>query len=176
VSQPPVIIFQAPNGIGLGHVNRLVAIALAVRSREPAAIVPFVLLGGGDSLLEKPSLPYVTLPYGPLMLSKQGYSPWGTAVLSEVSRAIIQGWAADLIVFDTVPCAPFMRAAAKMKVPMALCARKTRDNTPTDSNWLLEHQSMFELLIIARTGRSGRPGAAGFPRAFRRQYRPAPCT
>src|SRR5439155_15170021 len=57
----PTIMFHPPNGYGLGHVNRLAAIALAVRKRHPAAALPFVLRDGNHSLLETASLPYVYL-------------------------------------------------------------------------------------------------------------------
>jgi len=140
-------MFQAPNGTGLGHVNRLTAIALAIRAREPDAILPFVLFGGGQSLLKTASLPYITLPHGSLLLKKEGYTDWGTAIVSGAARSIIHGWGPELIVFDTIPCLPFMATAAQMKVPMALCARSTKD-TETYFDWVLEHESLLDLIII----------------------------
>jgi predicted glycosyltransferase len=144
---PPTILFHPPNGYGLGHINRLVAIALAVRKRRPDAALPFVLRDGNHSLLETASLPYVYLPHGPQLLEGQGYSAWGASVVFEASRALIQGLGPELILFDTRPCIPLMDAAAKMNVPMALCARKTKDDQAYFDG-MLSHETIFDLLII----------------------------
>jgi hypothetical protein len=58
------ILFQPSNGIGLGHISRLIAIALAIRDKAPSARLPFLLEGGSHSLLETASLPYLSLPRG----------------------------------------------------------------------------------------------------------------
>jgi hypothetical protein len=42
----PTILFQPPNRIGLGHMSRLIAIALAVRQTAPGTRTPFVIEGG----------------------------------------------------------------------------------------------------------------------------------
>src|ERR1700736_3632556 len=52
MSSPITIVFQAPNGIGLGHIIRMLAIAVAVGKRDPAAVLPIVVEGGSHSLIE----------------------------------------------------------------------------------------------------------------------------
>src|SRR5258705_11861541 len=128
ISSPPVIMFQAPNGIGLGHINRMATIALAVRAREADALLPFVLQGGSHSLLETAKLTHVSLPDGPMLFAGGTYSPWGAAVVLEASRQIIHGLGPELIVCDTIPCPPFMAAGAAGKGPFALCGRQTKDD------------------------------------------------
>jgi predicted glycosyltransferase len=143
MSHPPTILFQAPNGIGLGHINRMAAIALAIRQREPDAMLPFVLQGGSHSLLETARLTYISLPDGPMLFG----APWGAAVLREASRQIIHGIGPELIVCDTIPHPPFISAAAEMKVPMALCARKTKDDRGYFQS-LRKFDAVLDLVVI----------------------------
>src|SRR5262249_23597706 len=124
-----VILFQAPNSAGLGHINRVAAIAIAIRDREPDAMLFVTVQGGGrHSLLDTARLNYVCLPDGPLVYKFGSYTPWGSAVVLKTSREIIYGLGPELIVCDTIPCRPFIAAATEMNVPIALCARKTKND------------------------------------------------
>src|SRR5690348_100832 len=61
-NQPATILFQPPNRIGLGHISRLIAIALEVRRAAPGARTPFVIEGGGHGLIDGCGFPEINLP------------------------------------------------------------------------------------------------------------------
>ncbi|MCS6832582.1 MAG: hypothetical protein NZ521_03325, partial [Flammeovirgaceae bacterium] len=55
-------MFYAINGVGLGHLTRLIALCKAMRRLCPALEPLFVTTSDGDNLLSKYQIPYVHLP------------------------------------------------------------------------------------------------------------------
>src|SRR5262245_17109194 len=126
------IMFQAPNGIGLGHISRLVAVALALRDLDPKLRMPFVLEGGSHELLERDGLPYVALPHHD-HLQSGSWDAWSkderNQLVAELSSVLISRMSPALVVTDSFPCFPFLAAVARASVPVVLCARKTNDES-----------------------------------------------
>jgi predicted glycosyltransferase len=127
----PVILFQPPNQIGLGHINRLAVIASAVRQVNPNAQVPFAVAGASHSLLEAYRLPYLSIPPS---LDLDGPGPWEPwplpdrqMVSTSISYSILRGLKVNLVVFDCFPSFAMVRAAAHCGVPMVLVLREMRD-------------------------------------------------
>lgn len=124
-----MILFQCPNQIGLGHMSRLAAIALALRERAPQIRLPFVVEGASHSLLESYQLPYISLP-GARDL-RQYWTAWSEEELMQLSfsicLALITNLNPDIVVFDCLPSAPFVAASTQRRIPMVLCLRKMRD-------------------------------------------------
>lgn len=125
------VLFQAPNGIGLGHISRLAAIAQALRSKVPSARVPFLLEGGSHSLLEAASLPYLTLPNNHALYESGSWEAWPKeerySLIVNIAESIIRRIRPELILFDTIPCIPVVIAAANRKIPAAICVRKVKE-------------------------------------------------
>ena len=76
---PQTILFQPPNHIGLGHISRLLAIALAVRRAAPDTRTPFIVEGDGHGLIAAHGLPEINLPGSVDLYETQKWSGWDRA-------------------------------------------------------------------------------------------------
>jgi len=125
------ILFQPPNGIGLGHISRLIAIALAIRDKSPSTRLPFLLEGGSHLLLETVSLPYLSLPTGSALYGTETWASWPLeerrTIILKIADSIIRQLNPAVILFDTIPCIDVLMAASDREVPMAMCIRKGGD-------------------------------------------------
>lgn len=167
-SRALTVAFQAPNRVGLGHISRMMAVALAIRRRRPDARLPFILEGASHSLLETASLPYFSLPHREEMAGPS-WTAWNhlrrANMVFDMSRAILRCLQPDMVLCDTFPCMPFMAAAAKLRVPLALCARKTRYN---EAYWegICKHGALLSLILIPHD-----PGEVWVPASLRSSVR-----
>ena len=88
------VLFQPPNHIGLGHVNRLSAIALALRQIDSSIRTPFVVEGASHVLLEALGLPHLPLPSDHELYETGRWAAWPTrdrsSLVGEISRAILK--------------------------------------------------------------------------------------
>jgi UDP-N-acetylglucosamine--N-acetylmuramyl-(pentapeptide) pyrophosphoryl-undecaprenol N-acetylglucosamine transferase len=122
------VVFHAINGIGLGHLSRQIAIALAVRELAPRTNILFVVDGGSHGLLEAAGLSYVTAP---LIIDNGASGYWQMSRKSQIWRSfahsIVQVMRPDIILFDCFISFPFLEAARSSGVPFAICARKMKE-------------------------------------------------
>src|SRR5262245_28566338 len=123
MKQNTTILFQPPNGIGLGHISRLMAIAIAIRAKDPSIRLPFLLEGGSHLLLETASLPYLSLPTDGTLYNTETWASWPieerqTIILKFVESIICQ-FKPNIILFDTLPSFNVLTAAAACEVPLA---------------------------------------------------------
>ena len=131
MSSPPTILFQPLNHIGLGHVNRLASIALALRRLDPCIRTLFVVEGGAHVLLDSLGLPYLPLPSEHAMHETDSWSSWTaserSSFSSQISRAILGTVLPQIVVFDCVPNPAFAAATFEAALPAVLCLREMRD-------------------------------------------------
>jgi predicted glycosyltransferase len=127
----PVILFQPPNGIGLGHMSRLAAIARAAASLDPSVRVPFVIEGDSHGFLEAQGLSYLTLPSRHALDQSELWASWGPderrRLVVSLSQTMMRELKPDAVVFDCFPSVPFAMAALDARVPLVLCLRRMRD-------------------------------------------------
>jgi len=125
------VLFQPPNHVGLGHINRLSAIALALRKLDPSIRTPFVVEGAAHVLLDVLGLPYIPLPSSHLMEESDSWAGWTkderSELASEISGAIIKSINPQIVVFDCFPNLALASAALKSKLPIVLCLREMRE-------------------------------------------------
>jgi UDP-N-acetylglucosamine--N-acetylmuramyl-(pentapeptide) pyrophosphoryl-undecaprenol N-acetylglucosamine transferase len=123
----PRVVFHAINQIGLGHLSRLSAIALALRDRAPQVSTIILVDGSSHGLLEAVQLPYVGVSFSP--------TREGPGAFPDEPRSLLRQGFADhilsvlrpaLLVFDSFPDPEFLRAARRRKISLALCLRKMR--------------------------------------------------
>ena len=130
-SDTPLITFQVPNEVGLGHMNRMACVALAVRELDPAVRILFVVEGSSHGLLESMHLPYIALPAAAAMRRSASWRSWESGEKSEiahsVARSIVDSTRPDLVVYDCFPSLAFVRAASRRGIPSILCMRKMKD-------------------------------------------------
>jgi predicted glycosyltransferase len=123
------ILFHAINGIGLGHVSRLRAIALAIRELRSDLPLLFAVEGDSHGLLDSVALPYVTFPSATRFESDA--EPWLKSIrgplLGSMAAAIVDATNPRLVVFDCLPNPAFLTLARRKNVPFAICVRKTKD-------------------------------------------------
>lgn len=117
------------NGIGLGHLSRLSAIALAVREQDADLPLLFAVEGESHGLLESANLPYVAFP--PASRFEGREDPWLRSIrgplLGSLAGSIIESTNPQLIVFDCLPNPAFLGIADRKKIPFAICVRKFKD-------------------------------------------------
>ena len=131
MSPRPTILFHPQNHVGLGHVNRLAAIALAVAEIDPSVRTPFVIEGAHHLHLDALDIPYVPLPSVHLMNETAGWIRWTdqerSNLTQEIGRAIIATLKPQLVVFDCMPDRAFASVILQQELPVVLCLRETRD-------------------------------------------------
>jgi predicted glycosyltransferase len=130
MTPPPAILFQPQNHVGLGHTNRLAAIALAVRLLDDGVRTPFVVEGAAQLLLDTLGLPYVPIPGSHQMFETEDWSRWQRQerydLQAGISRTVLESLAPRLVVFDFFPSEAFAAAVIEKKVPIVLCLRQTK--------------------------------------------------
>ncbi len=125
------VLFHPLNYIGLGHINRLSVIALALRELDNNVRTPFVVEESAHVLLDALGLPYVPLPSSHAMSDGAAWAAWTEgerfALQVQISRSILSNIAPQLVVFDFLPNPTFADAVMKSQVPIVLCLREMRD-------------------------------------------------
>jgi UDP-N-acetylglucosamine:LPS N-acetylglucosamine transferase len=144
------LLFQAPNGVGLGHISRLAAIAVAVRDRVCGARPLFLVEGGDHLLLESMGLPCLFLPNRRELVS-QPWSSWNRderrKLIEHVARCVLEQLEPRAVIFDTLPFPPVLQATKKLQIPAILCLRKRRD-LPEVLARLEASESPFRLILF----------------------------
>ena len=125
------VAFQAPNRIGLGHLNRLSCIASALQHRFSSIRVPFVVEGGDHLFLEGLGLPYLSIPSTHCMYRSELWRAWSTedrySIERMIARTVISTLEPTAIVFDTLPNLAIARVAIENGIPIVVCLRRVRD-------------------------------------------------
>jgi predicted glycosyltransferase len=131
MSTRPTVLFHPPNHVGLGHINRLSAIAIALRQKRESVRSIFVVEGAGHVLLDTLGFPFVPLPSEHTLFATSGRIPWPEGERStlsrEISRAIIKSIEPRLVVFDCFSNAGFAQAVLENTIPVVLCLREMQD-------------------------------------------------
>ncbi len=147
----PTVLFQPLNHIGLGHINRLSIIALALHEIDKDIRTPFAVEGACHVLLDARGLPYIPLPDSHLMNEPVLWAEWSnrerTKIQVQVGRSILEAMAPQVVVFDCLPNPAFLEAVIECDIPIVLCLREMR-NLPSylrKISVLLEH---VERIII----------------------------
>ena len=124
------VLFQPLNHIGLGHINRLAVIALALRELDPRIRTPFVVEEAASALLDALGLPYIPFPSTHSMNEGPAWETWTeherSALQIELSHSILRTTAPQVVVFDFLPNPIFANEVRKARIPVVLCLRETR--------------------------------------------------
>jgi predicted glycosyltransferase len=125
------VLFQPLNHIGLGHINRLSVIALALHELDNNVRTPFVVEEAAHLLLDALGLPYVSLPSSHAMSDSAAWAAWTegerSALQVQISMAVLNAIAPQIVVFDFLPNPAFADCVVKNKIPIVLCLRAMRD-------------------------------------------------
>src|SRR5579862_9808654 len=99
----PRILFYAVNGLGLGHVTRLLAIARAVRKERPESQILFLTTSEADAVIAKEGFAAVKLP-SKTVVSISRIQP---AVFTKLAHTVVLNTVAAfnpaLMIADTYP-------------------------------------------------------------------------
>jgi predicted glycosyltransferase len=127
----PFVLFQVPNQIGLGHMNRMACVALALRELDPAVNFLFVVEGSSHGLLESFGLPCLSLPTPYEVDSSGAWGNWidskKVSLMQGLVNSIIEQTSPDLMVYDCFPSEYFVRAACAGHIDTIICIRKMKD-------------------------------------------------
>lgn len=145
------ILFQPPNHIGLGHISRLLAIALAVREQRADLLLPFVVEGHGHGLIEAHRFPHLSAVGTYDFYETPHWSGWEPRrrhlMMLELASAQIRALAPDLIVFDCFPHTGIATAAIEQRIPIAICLRQAKNMNvyfqPLKALWSSVHRILI---------------------------------
>jgi UDP-N-acetylglucosamine--N-acetylmuramyl-(pentapeptide) pyrophosphoryl-undecaprenol N-acetylglucosamine transferase len=99
----PRILFYAVNGLGLGHVTRLLAVARAVRTLKPGAQILFLTTSEGDSVIHREGFASVKIPSKSTVQSS-GLRPSTYLKLAHtLTLNVVSSFNPALLVVDTFP-------------------------------------------------------------------------
>jgi predicted glycosyltransferase len=123
------VLFHPTNGIGIGHISRLAAIALALRINYPGTQVLFALEKSSPVLLESLTLPYVSVPDGNGEPADSSLAPFSSVprLKSAMVECIFREFFPDIVVFDGSPDRSFIEGALQHGRHIAVCLREVKD-------------------------------------------------
>ncbi len=161
MSAQRTVLFHPLNHIGLGHINRLAVIALALRELDKNVRTPFVVEEAAHVLLDALGLPYVPLPSSHAMSSSAAWAAWTegerSALQARIAESVLRSVAPQAVVFDFLPNPAFADAVVKSEIPIVLCLREMRDLASylAQTGSLLEH---VRLIVVPHP-----PGTISLP-------------
>ncbi|HEX5323226.1 MAG TPA: glycosyltransferase [Capsulimonadaceae bacterium] len=99
----PRILFYAVNGLGLGHVTRLLAIARAVRRERPEAQILFLTTSEADAVIAKEGFAAIKLPSKNVIASSRLQPAVFTKLAHTVVLNTVAAFNPAILVADTYP-------------------------------------------------------------------------
>lgn len=97
------ILFYAVNGLGLGHVTRLLAIAREIRSAEPDTEILFITSSEADSVIYKEGFPAVKLPSKNIARESGLRARVHSRLLQQTAWSVVSAFNPTVMVVDTFP-------------------------------------------------------------------------
>jgi predicted glycosyltransferase len=143
------VLFHPLNHIGLGHINRLSVIALALRELDNHVRTPFAVEEASHVLLDTLGLPYVPLPSSHTMADGTAWAAWTkderSTLQIAMARSVLKIIAPQVVVFDCLPNPSFAEAVLMSKIPIVLCLREMRDLASyiSHAHSFLEHAKLI---------------------------------
>lgn len=145
----PRILFYAVNGLGLGHVTRLLAIARALRRQEPTAEILFITSSEADSVIFREGFAAVKLPSKTIRetcgLKRSTY----LKMAQSVTWSTISSFDPDVLVVDTYPSGSFeeLIPVLRWRQKNIFVFREQRRDT-FQSELLAATLPLYDLLIV----------------------------
>ncbi len=99
----PRILFYAVNGLGLGHVTRLLAIARKVRQLEPYAEIVFLTSSEAEDVIYKEGFAAFKVPSKSIRMSAQIRPATYARMVQTVTLNLISSFHPHLLIVDTFP-------------------------------------------------------------------------
>ncbi|MBN1699332.1 MAG: hypothetical protein JW881_17565 [Spirochaetales bacterium] len=96
------ILFYAVNGLGLGHVTRLLAIAREIRRLKPSALILF-LTSSESNIIYKEGFPSVKIPSKNIIMDSGFRVPLHIRIMHETAWSVFSSFQPDITVVDTFP-------------------------------------------------------------------------
>jgi UDP-N-acetylglucosamine--N-acetylmuramyl-(pentapeptide) pyrophosphoryl-undecaprenol N-acetylglucosamine transferase len=99
----PRLVFYAVNGLGLGHVTRLLAIARQVRKRIPSAEILFLTSSEADDVIAREGFAAFKVPSRTLRARAGLSSGTHARLVQTVTLNLLAAFAPHLLIVDTFP-------------------------------------------------------------------------
>jgi predicted glycosyltransferase len=97
----PRILCYAMNGLGLGHLTRLLAIALRIKEQYPQCDILFATTSDADNLLSRYGIPYVHLPSKKVAAHGQIGSRRLARLYNALINPLLDTWQPHVFITDT---------------------------------------------------------------------------
>ena len=126
-----LVLFQVPNRIGLGHINRMSCVALALREMKPDVQSLFLIEGSSHGFLESVALPYLMLPNSDVVSGSPAWSSWSQdskkSFMRGLAESMLNVLEPELVVYDCFPNIHFAEAVLAAGIKTVICIRKVKD-------------------------------------------------
>lgn len=145
----PRLVFYAVNGLGLGHVTRLLSIARAVRRKAPRSEILFITSSEADGVIYREGFAAVKLPSKTIReqcgLGKTTY----LKMAQSVTWTVLSSFDPDVLIVDTYPSGSFeeLIPVLRWKQKNVFVFREQRQET-YQSKLLMAMLPLYDRLII----------------------------
>jgi len=144
------LLFYAINGVGLGHVRRLLLIAEEIRKQKAEVHILFITNSAFPQMIEEKGFPYVCIPYEQ-NLDAQSFFPLrtiSTQLHDSLFRTVVRNFSPDVVVCDLKWPVGLLKLASGSSMKTVILLRK--EETP----WLrkkLPALKRFDLVCVPHT-------------------------
>lgn len=145
----PRVIFYAVNGLGLGHVTRLLGIARALRRLQPAAEILFITSSEADGVIFREGFAAVKLPSKTIRETCGLRNSSYLRLAQSVTWNAISSFDPDVLVVDTYPSGSFeeLIPVLRWRQRNVFVFREQRRDT-FQSELLAATLPLYDLLVV----------------------------
>ncbi len=144
------LLFYAINGVGLGHVRRLLLIAEEIRRKRPEAHILFLTNSAFPRMIEERGFPCVRIPndISPAVRSHFPTTTLPSMLHDQLFLSLARNFSPDAIVFDSAWSGELLDSAKSSGIKTALILRK---DTTEHMLRNLKAWDGFNLICVAHT-------------------------
>lgn len=142
------IIFVATNGVGLGHMTRLIAIAKRVRALDPEIEILFLSTSTATEVLRKEGFMYFYLPSRAIMRENIDPKQWND-MIHGLLGSILQLYSPQMLIFDgAYPYGGVIGLFKKFPKMWTLWIK--REEYKAGGSTLVEHEGKFKQVLVPK--------------------------
>ncbi len=152
LSRPMRLLFYAINGVGLGHIRRLVLIAEEVRRQSPDAHILFITNSAYPQIVEEKGFPCIRLPspFSPTVKSHFSLKTIPAELHDMLFLSALRTFSPDAMVFDGVWSEELLKACKANRIKTVMILRKSTNEHMAQ---MLERWKAFDLVCVTHTGK-----------------------
>jgi UDP-N-acetylglucosamine--N-acetylmuramyl-(pentapeptide) pyrophosphoryl-undecaprenol N-acetylglucosamine transferase len=143
------ILFYAVNGLGLGHVTRLLAIAREIRKIRPTALLLF-LTTSESNVIYKEGFPAVKIPSKNIVCVSGFKIPLHIRIMHETAWSVFSSFQPDITIVDTFPhgFSHELDQVLRWKASRFVYIYRQRKDEKLDDDYFHSLLNRYQLIIV----------------------------